>query len=44
MAESDGTVRLTEQDMAFILSILRTWSSPATTATLVAELRSQAAR
>ena len=44
MAESDGTVRLTDQDMAFIFSILRTASSPVTIATLVAELRNQAAR
>ncbi len=44
MAESGGPVRLTEQDMAFILSILRASSSPVTTATLVAELRNQATR
>ena len=44
MTASDGPVRLTEQDMAFILSILRTSPSPVTIATLVAELRNQAAR
>ncbi len=44
MAENDGTVQLTEQDWAFILSVLRTLSSPVTTAALVAELRTQATR
>ena len=44
MAENAGTVPLSEQDIAFILSLLKTSSAPLTTAALVEEFRKRAAR
>jgi len=44
MAHQAGNVQLTERDIAFIFSLLKSASSPVSTATLVEEFRKRAAR